>query len=89
MQLLQSEFKVPEALLCYLPFIVDSVGTGIEGNTDIPGFTLRQYFMTVGNFKHEPNYDAVLYLKETLWPAIETNSLKPNFIFMALTPQKR
>ena len=26
--------------------------------------------MTVGNFKHAPNYDAVLYLKETLWPAI-------------------
>ena len=89
MQLLQSEFQVPETLLCYLPFLVDSVDTGIEGTTDIPAFTLRQHFMTVGNFKHEPNYDAVLYLKETLWPAIRNKLPKTELhIYGAYTPEK-
>ena len=89
MQLLQSEFQVPEALLCYLPFLVDSVATGVEGTTDIPAFTLRQHFMTVGNFKHEPNYDAVLYLKETLWPAIRNKLPKAELhIYGAYTPEK-
>ena len=27
--------------------------------------------MTIGNFRHEPNWDAVRYLKETIWPKIK------------------
>ena len=45
--------------------------------------------MTVGNFKHEPNYDAVLYLKETLWPAIRNKLPKAELhIYGAYTPEK-
>jgi glycosyltransferase involved in cell wall biosynthesis len=32
-------------------------------------FKTRQHFITVGNFRHAPNWDAVLQLKQ-LWPAI-------------------
>ena len=89
MQLLQSVFQVPETLLCYLPFLVDSVDMGVEGANDIPAFTLRQHFMTVGYLKHEPNYDAVLYLKETLWPAIRNKLPKAELhIYGAYTPEK-
>ena len=89
MQLLQSVFQVPEALLCYLPFLVDSVVTGIEGTLIHQLLLLRQHFMTVGNFKHEPNYDAVLYLKETLWPAIRNKLPKAELhIYGAYTPEK-
>ena len=29
----------------------------------------RQHFMTIGNFRHAPNWDAVLYLQK-IWPLI-------------------
>ena len=33
-------------------------------------FSQRQHFISIGNFRHGPNWDAVLYLKQTLWPLI-------------------
>ena len=30
----------------------------------------RQHFMTIGNFRHAPNWDAVLYLQKT--PALKS-----------------
>jgi hypothetical protein len=89
MELLQTVFQVPEALLCYLPFLVDFVDTKAIAVNAIPSFASRQHFMTVGNFKHAPNYDAVLYLKEILWPGIRAQN--PNselHIYGAYTPDK-
>ncbi|GGF80514.1 glycosyltransferase [Alteromonas lipolytica] len=34
-------------------------------------FNQRQHFITVGNFRHAPNWDAVLQLKQ-LWPSIRS-----------------
>lgn len=36
----------------------------------LPGFEQRAHFLTIGNFRHAPNWDAVLWLKESLWPRI-------------------
>lgn len=89
MQLLRHAFQVPDALLCYLPFLVNPVDTEIVSESQIPTFASRQHFMTVGNFKHAPNYDAVLYLKETLWPAIRSKLPKAELhIYGAYTPEK-
>ena len=89
MELLQTVFQVPEALLCYLPFLVDFVDTKTIAFNAIPSFASRQHFMTVGNFKHAPNYDAVLYLKETLWPGIRAQNPKSELhIYGAYTPDK-
>lgn len=63
--LLQKSFKVPDNLLFYLPFMIDS---DLETNT--PGYTQRQHFVSIGNFKHPPNWDAVLQLKQNIWPLI-------------------
>lgn len=64
MHLLQDGFGIPPALLHYCPFLVDDHGaTG-------PDFEQRQDFISIGNFRHQPNWDAVLCLKNTLWPAI-------------------
>ncbi|MER2493340.1 glycosyltransferase family 4 protein [Catenovulum sediminis] len=30
----------------------------------------RQHFVSIGSFRHEPNWDAVLQLKENIWPLI-------------------
>ena len=63
-QLLQQAFSVPEALLHYCPFLLPPA-TSIQ-----PAFAQRQDFITIGNFRHEPNWDAVLCLKHQVWPRL-------------------
>jgi len=67
-EILQTQFKVDTELLCYLPFMLDEVSE--EAIHKIPNFEEREHFITIGNFLHEPNYNSVLYLKETIWPLI-------------------
>ncbi len=69
MHLLQNRFKIDEALLLYLPFLMESVSE--EKMERLPKFNQRRHFVTIGNFMHPPNYDALLYLKQTLWPKIK------------------
>lgn len=64
MEVLQSVFTIDPSLLYYLPIVVDAV----EPNS--LAFDLRQHFVFIGNFLHEPNWNAVQYLKETIWPLI-------------------
>ena len=33
-------------------------------------FEDRAHFLSIGNFRHAPNWDAVLWMKTTLWPLI-------------------
>jgi O-antigen biosynthesis protein len=65
MQLLREEFGVPDYLLheCNLM---------LPPRTDVPSpcFDERAHFVTIGNFRHPPNWDAVLYLKHAIWPLI-------------------
>lgn len=65
MELLQSHFKIDKVLLYYLPFLVDE----IDG-LDWVDFEARKDFIFIGNFLHEPNWNAVQYLKESIWPKI-------------------
>ncbi|MBW3698089.1 glycosyltransferase [Vibrio sp. T187] len=65
MDLLVNEFKVDASLIHHLPFMVD-----LDTLTDSTlGFEERQHFMTIGNFRHAPNWDAVLQLQQ-IWPKI-------------------
>jgi O-antigen biosynthesis protein len=65
MQLLTQQFGIDAALLHHLPFMVDIDALPSE----TLGFDARQHFMTIGNFRHAPNWDAVLYL-QSIWPLI-------------------
>ncbi|OHU84263.1 MULTISPECIES: glycosyltransferase [Pseudoalteromonas] len=65
MTLLADTFKIDSALLHYLPFMVDLKARPKH----TPEFEQRQHFMTIGNFRHAPNWDAVLYLQQ-IWPLI-------------------
>jgi glycosyltransferase involved in cell wall biosynthesis len=69
MDLLSDFFKIDQRLLHYLPFLLDS----IEENTTRKWKTFedRKDFVFIGNFFHEPNWNAVLYLKETIFPLIK------------------
>ena len=65
MKLLRTQFGVDESLLHYCPFMLDL-------NAMEPGlaFESRQNFMCIGNFRHAPNWDSVLWLKNEIWPLI-------------------
>lgn len=66
MELLQSFFKVSKCLLHYIPFLLDKMDDKVKWKS----FEERSHFISIGNFLHEPNWNAVLYLKESIWPLI-------------------
>ena len=85
--ILRNQFRIDDSLLHYLPFLLDKI---TEENTNhLPAFEERQHFMTIGNFLHPPNYDNVLYLKQTIWPLIKAKLPKAELhIYGAYEPQK-
>jgi O-antigen biosynthesis protein len=67
-EILKNQFKVSEHLLYYLPFLTEVVS--MDFKRKLPKFKEREHFITIGNFLHAPNYDAVLLLKNEIWPLI-------------------
>jgi glycosyltransferase involved in cell wall biosynthesis len=63
-EFLTQYFSVPKQLLHYSPFLK------VQEQKEFVGFNERQHFISIGNFRHEPNWDAVLYLKHAIWPLI-------------------
>ncbi|SNR36018.1 Glycosyltransferase involved in cell wall bisynthesis [Lutibacter flavus] len=68
MNLLTKTFKISKSILKYIPFLLDNIN--LEKIKSYPNFKNRQHFISIGNFKHEPNWNAVLYLKNHIWPKI-------------------
>ena len=67
-ELLQTVFKIDSSLLYYLPLLLESIADSTIQK--LPSFEERNNFVFIGNFLHEPNWNAVQYLKETIWPLI-------------------
>jgi glycosyltransferase involved in cell wall biosynthesis len=68
-ELLTKRFKLDSSLLFYLPFLVEPISS--IDLVKLPSFEERNNFIFIGNFLHEPNWNAVQYLKETIWPLIK------------------
>lgn len=68
MDLLKNTFGVQPELLEYIPFLVDSIADNQKQT--LPDYEERKHFMTIGNFQHDPNMDAIRYLKKEVWPLI-------------------
>jgi O-antigen biosynthesis protein len=84
MQLLTDHFKVPQDLLCYSPFWLET-----KIAEDLPDFAQRQHFVSIGNFRHEPNWQAVLWLKQQIWPLIRQHMPQAELhIYGAYPPPK-
>ncbi|WP_341520008.1 glycosyltransferase [Pseudomonas sp. G.S.17] len=82
-QLLTARFGMPAALLHWCPLMVDGLGTAP------PSFEERANFLSIGNFRHAPNWDAVLWLKNAVWPLIRQQLPKAQLhIYGAYTPPK-
>ncbi|OPX54996.1 Glycosyltransferase involved in cell wall bisynthesis [Oceanospirillum multiglobuliferum] len=64
-ELLTERFKIDASILHHLPFMVNLA----QCPTETKSYDQRQHFMTIGNFRHAPNWDAVLFLQE-IWPLI-------------------
>ncbi|MBQ0724053.1 MAG: glycosyltransferase [Cycloclasticus sp.] len=88
MHLLTSFFKIDGALIHYFPFIVDPE-ISKQHRSVWPGYEQRQGFMSIGNFKHAPNWDCVQYLKQTIWPLIRQQLPSAElFVYGAYPPAK-
>ncbi|MHB1148080.1 MAG: glycosyltransferase [Lutibacter sp.] len=68
MELLKKTFKIDKSLLLYLPFLLNKIN--LETLRSYPSFQNRNHFISIGNFKHEPNWNSVQYLKTVIWPLI-------------------
>ena len=85
MQLLQQQFAIDPALLHCCPFMFDEKNM----REDAAGFGKREHFVTIGNFRHAPNWDAVLWLKQEIWPRIRAALPKAEMhIYGAYAPPK-
>lgn len=63
MSVLKDVFKMDSSLLYYLPLFYNT-------QKEVKPFDNRKDFVFIGNFIHEPNYDAVLQLK-SIWKTIK------------------
>nr|WP_315166339.1 glycosyltransferase [uncultured Flavobacterium sp.] len=87
MELLESVFKIDSTLLFYLPFLLESIPESVL--EELPSFEEREDFVFIGNFLHEPNWNAVQYLKETIWPLVREKLPNANlYIYGAYPSQK-
>lgn len=68
MELLQNHFEIPSDNVYYLPFLHHSISDSDKNQW--PSFDERNGFMMIGNYLHEPNRDAVKWLKNKIWPII-------------------
>lgn len=66
MKLLTEQFAISGDLLQLTPFMLDE--NRIGGSS--PRFEERHHFISIGNFRHAPNWDSVRWLSETIWPMI-------------------
>ena len=67
-EILKEQFKIDASLLYYLPFLDDEItDTHLQ---KWPSFEERKDFVFIGNFLHEPNWNAVQTLKTKIWPTL-------------------
>lgn len=69
MELLQNTFQINPNVLYYLPFLLDEITADVRSKWK--SFQERSNYIFIGNFWHEPNWDAVLTLKTKIWPLIK------------------
>lgn len=82
-ELLVEQFKVPRSLLHWCPLMVE------PPSTPPAPFEARAHFLSIGNFRHAPNWDAVLWMKTTVWPLIRQQLPTAQLhIYGAYTPPK-
>ena len=84
-KLLIELFKVDTSLLHYMPFVFSQEQLTQRN----PNYDQRKGFISIGNFRHPPNWDSVLWLKQQIWPLIRKQLPKAEvYICGAYPPPK-
>jgi len=65
-KLLQTQFAVSAAMIHLCPFMFRPQQVSVSS----PSYEQRSDFIMIGNFRHAPNWDAVLWLQQQIWPLI-------------------
>lgn len=82
-ELLVQEFGLPRDLLHWCPLMVAPPIAAPKAYAE------RAHFLSIGNFRHAPNWDAVLWMKSTVWPLIRQQLPDAQLhIYGAYTPPK-
>jgi glycosyltransferase involved in cell wall biosynthesis len=87
MELLNTIFKIDQSLLYYLPFMTEAIDTSCLEK--FPSFEERENFIFIGNFLHEPNWNAVQYLKESIWPLIKKQLPEVDLLIYGAYPSQK
>lgn len=87
MGLLQDVFSVNADLLQYLPFLLYPIDEVTAQQW--PDFEERNHFVTIGNFRHDPNADSVEYLYREIWPGIRQQLPQAEMHVYGAYPGKR
>jgi hypothetical protein len=87
MDLLQKQFNIDAALLYYLPFMLQPIS--IDNIANWLPFESRDNFIAIGNFLHEPNWNAVQYLKEDIWPLVRKQLPEVEFHIYGAYPSQK
>ncbi len=87
MELLTDTLKMDDNLVLHLPFQMDKIDQGeIDSWTS---FSSRKDFICVGNGKHTPNVDAILWLEKEIWPLIRKSLPNANIhIYGSYLPER-
>jgi len=81
--LLVEQFGVPQELMHWCPLMVEPLPQPPRA------FEQREHFLSIGNFRHAPNWDAVLWMKTAIWPLIRQQLPSAQLhIYGAYTPPK-
>lgn len=84
--LLKTTFNISSEIINYLPFLIEKDNKIDENRLK---FDKKADFITIGNFLHAPNLDAVLQLKKEIWPLIKKELPKAQLhIYGAYAPQQ-
>ncbi|RDV27475.1 glycosyltransferase [Alteromonas aestuariivivens] len=82
-RLLTQHYGVPVSSMLHLPLLLD------ETSEVTPPFKAREGFVTIGNFRHAPNWDAVLQLKQKIWPHIRKQLPDAHLTIYGAYPPKK
>ncbi len=86
--LLSHQYQIPADIIQHLPFrLPTEYEVRMQRGPQVP-FERRKDFITIGNFRHPPNWDSVLWLKK-MWPDIRRQLPGVNLhIYGAYLPKK-
>lgn len=82
-EFLTEKFQISHTNTLHFPLL-----PRVDKNVEFPDYAQRQDFVFIGNFRHAPNWDSVLWLKR-IWPKIRRQIPSANMLIYGAYPPKK